>query len=55
MKQARRHGLPVPEEAIELAEGFARIKDKPEAALPFMALGAILNANNAGFPETRRR
>jgi 2-furoyl-CoA dehydrogenase large subunit len=23
----------------------------PEAALPFMALGAIPNANNAGFPE----
>jgi 2-furoyl-CoA dehydrogenase large subunit len=41
-----------PEEAIELADGFARIKDgPPEAALPFMALGAIPNANNAGFPE----
>ena len=40
-----------PEEAIELADGFARIKDNPEAALPFMALGAIPNANNAGFPE----
>ncbi len=39
-----------PEEAIELAEGFARIKDNPEAALPYMALGAIPNANNAGFP-----
>ena len=39
-----------PEEAIELADGFARIKDNPEAALPFMALGAIPNANNAGFP-----
>ena len=36
---------------IELAEGFARIKGNPEAALPFMALGAIVNANNAGFPE----
>jgi 2-furoyl-CoA dehydrogenase large subunit len=35
---------------IELAEGFARIKGSPEAALPFMALGAIVNANNAGFP-----
>jgi len=35
---------------IELAEGFARIKGNPEAALPFMALGAIVNANNAGFP-----
>ena len=28
----------------------ARIKGNPEAALPFMALGAILNANNAGLP-----
>ena len=36
---------------IELGEGFARIKGNPEAALPFMALGAIVNANNAGFPE----
>jgi len=35
---------------IELAEGFARIKGNPEAALPFMALGAIPNMNNAGFP-----
>ena len=40
-----------PEEAIELADGFARIKENPEAALPFMALGAIPNANNAGFPD----
>jgi 2-furoyl-CoA dehydrogenase large subunit len=39
-----------PIEAIELADGFARIRDNPEAALPFMALGAIPNANNAGFP-----
>ena len=36
---------------IELAEGFARIRGNPEAALPFMALGAIINANNAGLPE----
>ncbi len=40
-----------PEDAIELADGFARIIGNPEAALPFMALGAIPNANNAGFPE----
>ncbi len=40
-----------PKEAIELAEGLARIKESPEAALPFMALGAIPNANNAGFPD----
>ena len=38
-------------EQIELADGFARIKDgPPEAALPFMALGAIVNANNAFLP-----
>src|SRR5207248_6822543 len=36
---------------IELAEGQARLKANPEAALPFMALGAIINANNAGLPE----
>jgi CO/xanthine dehydrogenase Mo-binding subunit len=36
---------------IELVEGQARIRGNPEAALPFMALGAILNANNAGLPE----
>jgi 2-furoyl-CoA dehydrogenase large subunit len=38
-------------EALELAEGTVRIKDNPEAALPFMACGAIINANNAGLPE----
>src|SRR4029078_6211078 len=43
--------LQAPPEAIELADGFARIKDGPEeAALPFMALGAIINANNAVLP-----
>ncbi|HXY86287.1 MAG TPA: xanthine dehydrogenase family protein molybdopterin-binding subunit, partial [Gaiellaceae bacterium] len=36
---------------VELAEGQARLKANPEVALPFMALGAILNANNAGLPE----
>jgi CO/xanthine dehydrogenase Mo-binding subunit len=35
---------------VELAEGQARLKGNPDAALPFMALGAILNANNAGLP-----
>src|SRR5204863_5657904 len=38
-------------DGIELAEGQARLKGNPEAALPFMALGAIINANNAGLPE----
>jgi 2-furoyl-CoA dehydrogenase large subunit len=43
--------LQAPAEAIELADGFARVKDgPPEAALPFMALGAIVNANNAFLP-----
>jgi CO/xanthine dehydrogenase Mo-binding subunit len=41
----------VPEAALELAEGTVRIKDNPEAALPFMACGAIINANNAGLPD----
>jgi 2-furoyl-CoA dehydrogenase large subunit len=43
--------LGAPEEALELAEGHVRIKGTPEAALPFMACGAIINANNAGLPE----
>ena len=38
-------------EDIELAEGHARMRENPEAALPFMALGAIINVNNAGLPE----
>jgi 2-furoyl-CoA dehydrogenase large subunit len=38
-------------EDIELAEGFARMRENHEAALPFMALGAIINANNAGLPD----
>jgi 2-furoyl-CoA dehydrogenase large subunit len=40
----------VPKDEIELAGGFARIRGNPEAALPFMACGAIINANNAGLP-----
>ena len=36
---------------IELVDGFAHIKDGPaEASLPFMAFGAIVNANNAFLP-----
>jgi CO/xanthine dehydrogenase Mo-binding subunit len=43
--------LQAPEESIELADSFARIKDGPEeAALPFLALGAIVNMNNAFLP-----
>src|SRR3989442_13534273 len=41
----------VPPEALELAEGGVRIKESPDAFLPFMACGAIINANNAGLPE----
>ena len=40
----------VPPDEIELEGGFARIKGNPEAALPFMACGAIVNANNAVLP-----
>ena len=43
--------LQAEQEQIELADGMARVKDGPaEAALPFMALGAIVNANNAFLP-----
>ena len=38
-------------EAIELVGGTARLKDNPEVALPLMACGAIINANNAGLPD----
>ena len=37
-------------DGILLADGMASRIDNPEAALPFMALGAIINANNAGLP-----
>jgi CO/xanthine dehydrogenase Mo-binding subunit len=51
MKQLAAVVLGVTPDDIELAGGMARMKANPEAALPFMALGAILNANNAGLPE----
>lgn len=38
-------------EDLELAEGTVRMKANPEAALPLMACGAIINANNAGLPD----
>jgi 2-furoyl-CoA dehydrogenase large subunit len=41
----------VPEDALELADGGVRIKENHDAFLPFMACGAIINANNAGLPE----
>jgi 2-furoyl-CoA dehydrogenase large subunit len=37
-------------DGIVLAGGMATRADNPDAALPFMALGAIVNANNAGLP-----
>ena len=36
---------------LELADGHVRMKANAEAALPLMACGAIINANNAGLPE----
>jgi len=38
------------EDDLELAEGQARLKANPEAAIPFMGIGAIVNANNAILP-----
>jgi 2-furoyl-CoA dehydrogenase large subunit len=37
-------------EQIELADGHARVRENPEIAIPFMGLGAIVNANNAFLP-----
>jgi CO/xanthine dehydrogenase Mo-binding subunit len=39
---------------IVLEGGFAKRTDNPEAALPFMACGAIVNANNAVLPPELR-
>ncbi len=39
---------------VELGGGFVKRKDNPEAALPFMACGAIVNANNAVLPMELR-
>ena len=44
----------VPPEAIVLEGGFAKIAENPEAAIPFMGIGAIVNANNAILPEDAR-
>ena len=43
--------LGCPVEDLELADGFVRMKANAEAALPLMACGAIINANNAGLPD----
>src|SRR6266542_533450 len=39
---------------IELADGQARLAANAEAAIPFMGIGAIVNANNAILPEDVR-
>jgi CO/xanthine dehydrogenase Mo-binding subunit len=39
---------------VVLEGGFVKRKDNPEAALPFMACGAIVNANNAVLPLEAR-
>jgi CO/xanthine dehydrogenase Mo-binding subunit len=39
---------------IELADGTARLKANAEVAIPFMGIGAIVNANNAILPEDVR-
>jgi CO/xanthine dehydrogenase Mo-binding subunit len=41
-------------EDIELADGTARLKANAEVAIPFMGVGAIVNANNAILPEDVR-
>jgi 2-furoyl-CoA dehydrogenase large subunit len=50
MKQLAAVVLGATPDDIELAEGTARLRENAEVALPFMALGAIINANNAGLP-----
>ncbi len=40
---------------IVLEGGMARRRDNPEAALPFFAVGAIVNANNAILSEEARQ
>ena len=39
--------VPTAPDEIVLEGGFAKRDDNPEAALPFFAVGAIINANNA--------
>ncbi len=39
---------------VHLEGGFVKRNDNPEAALPFMACGAIVNANNAVLPLEAR-
>jgi CO/xanthine dehydrogenase Mo-binding subunit len=46
-------GADSPDDVV-LEGGFVKRKDNPEAALPFMACGAIVNANNAVLPLEAR-
>jgi CO/xanthine dehydrogenase Mo-binding subunit len=46
-------GADSPDDVL-LEGGFVKRKDNPEAALPFMACGAIVNANNAVLPMEAR-
>ena len=46
-------GADSPDDVV-LEGGFVKRKDNPEAALPFMACGAIVNANNAVLPMEAR-
>jgi 2-furoyl-CoA dehydrogenase large subunit len=39
---------------IVLEAGFAKLKQNPDAAIPFMGVGAIVNANNAILPPEAR-
>jgi 2-furoyl-CoA dehydrogenase large subunit len=39
---------------IVLEGGFAKRRDNPDAVLPFFAVGAIINANNAAIPPELR-
>jgi CO/xanthine dehydrogenase Mo-binding subunit len=39
---------------IVLEAGFAKLKQNPDAAIPFMGIGAIVNANNAILPPEAR-
>jgi CO/xanthine dehydrogenase Mo-binding subunit len=44
----------VPPEALVLEGGSVKIAENPEAAIPFMGIGAIVNANNAILPQEVR-
>jgi 2-furoyl-CoA dehydrogenase large subunit len=41
-------------DAIDLEDGMAKLRGVPDAAIPFMGIGAIVNANNAILPEDVR-